>query len=319
MKSRKKSKIVFLVWIIIFTLQPTFAFCSIGSFLSKPVREAFEYIFKKSTTQGLKELAEIGGEKAVQEVLEQAVKEGGEQMAERVAFYTVKYGANALKAISRSPGRIIKALDEIPESMVRPALGAIEREGDSLVKLVNAYGKESLELAAKHPGVGSKIVEKLGDDGIRIAKNLTNDQAIVLARASDTIAKLPKRDQVKVYEILLKSAGEALDYLEKHPKILATSAGLSAFYMAHDNLFGESNNRTIYPNGRVEETASGMIDRIFGIEIIKSNLNMILIITGIGIFCWIFIRLFWLWKIQKLKYENEEYKLNNNKNKNIME
>ena len=93
-----------------------------ATLVRKPVTEILEYFTKKSGTQGLKELEQIGGERAVREVVEKAIAEGGEAAGEQVARAVSKHGVSALEAIKAEPTAMLKALGKMPDDIAAKAV-----------------------------------------------------------------------------------------------------------------------------------------------------------------------------------------------------
>jgi len=77
------------------------------------------------------------------------------------------------------------------------------------------------------PGVGASIVETLGDDGARVAAQLSETQGISLARWSKDVAALPARERSTVMAALEKKPGLILDYLDRHPGVLVAGAAVT--------------------------------------------------------------------------------------------
>ena len=173
--------------------------------ITKGVREIAEAIAKKGGKEATQELAEFGGKKAIQEVLEKAAKEGGDELVEKVIRYGRKYGLSAVKTIDNAPALYIKALDGIPETLVERALWAAQREPAAMTRLLSKHGSDALQIAARHRGVGTDIVVKLGDDGVRMANIMSEKQAVILARHADEIAGLPPVQKNQVVDAILSA------------------------------------------------------------------------------------------------------------------
>jgi hypothetical protein len=277
--------------------------CQIGSATEAAAGELVEVMLRQGGREAATELAEMGGEAAVRELLNRAAREGGEELVERVAQYGAKYGPSALKAVERSPSRMIQALDRVSPDLIEPAIRAAAREPGMTARLVGAYGKDALELAAKHPGVGARLAEKLGANGIRIGKNLTTDQATTLARYADDIAVLPLDKRSQLLDAMMKAPTRVLDFLEQHPKILLTSGGVAAIIATTDNLFGGaglSPKHETPPPGLVERVVFGMGHRLAG------PVGIIAAILVAGILCRVAIGVRSAWQLKALQLQLEE-------------
>lgn len=234
---------------------------------------------QRGGTTAAREVAEMGGSAAVRETLERAAREGGEQLATRVSRYGVVHGPVALRAIGRSPAKMVAALDEIPGELLRPALHAAAREPDTIARLVASHGAGALETAARHPGVGSKIVTSLGDDGLKLGRSLTTDQAVVVARHADEIAKLPAPQRAGVMQALSKSPARVVGYLERHPKILLTTAGVVTVVALKDEIIGTTQLALDAAGNPIAVTKPGFIERLVG-EPVRRATNLLGVILA---------------------------------------
>src|SRR5256885_699492 len=84
------------------------------------VGEGVEMIFKRAGTGAAEELAKSGGRIAVRETLERAAAEGGENLVRKTTAYGIEQGPIALRAIGRSPAKMVGALDNLAADL-RPA------------------------------------------------------------------------------------------------------------------------------------------------------------------------------------------------------
>lgn len=197
--------------------------------LRKAAQEIFEMVGKKLGSEGAQELAEKIGREGVAEILERAAKEGGEVAIERVVRVGGSHGAKALRVLKRSPAQLSRALDDLPANQVKQALIALEREPELLTSLASRYGGKALSLELRHPGVGGKLLAKIGDDAISVGQRLTTDQIGRVTHYADDIAKLPVTQRKAFFDALAKTPGKVLDALETHPTVLKamTAVGIA--------------------------------------------------------------------------------------------
>lgn len=188
--------------------------------LRKAAQEIFEMVGKKLGREGAQELAEKVGREGVEEILERAAKEGGEEAVERVVRVGGSHGAKALRILERAPAQLSRALDDLPANQVKQALSALEREPELLTGLASKYGARGLSLELRHPGVGGKLLAKLGDDALSVGQRLTTDQIGRVTHYADDIAKLPATQRKAFLDALAKTPGKVLDALETHPTVL---------------------------------------------------------------------------------------------------
>ncbi|HEV2296301.1 MAG TPA: hypothetical protein VGR35_20835 [Tepidisphaeraceae bacterium] len=268
------------------------------------VVEGGEALVKQMTKRGgataAREVAEIGGSAAARETLERAAREGGEQLATRVSRYGALHGPVALRAMRASPARMVAALDELPENLVRPALRAAAREPDTIARLVASHGAGALESAARHPGVGSKLITSFGDDGVKLSRKLTTDQAVVVARHADEIAKLPAPQRAGVMQALAKSPARVVGYLERHPKVLLTAAGVVTLVALKDEIVGTTQLALDAAGNPIAVAKPGFIERLVG-EPVRNATNLLGIVAAAILAGWGAIQLRGAWRLRAIR------------------
>ncbi|MEK0450612.1 MAG: hypothetical protein RL088_2880 [Verrucomicrobiota bacterium] len=200
--------------------------------------ELAEALARKFAGQSAKEFAEAGGETALRNVIAKAASEGGEAAASQAAGLCERFGPSVIRAIEGSPARIAQSLGKLPDDLIEAGVRAAAREPQVVGKLVTQFGDDALLVAAKHPGVGTGIVEKLGADGVSLSKNMATPEAVRLARLADDISAVAPNQRAAVISKIQRTGSRALDYLERHPKLLLTGAGVSVFLAAKDDILG---------------------------------------------------------------------------------
>ena len=264
------------------------------------VQEATEQLFKQTGREGLEELSQMGGKAAVREILQQSSREGGDQLVRKVTQYGIEDGPVALRAIGRSPAKMVDALDGLPGELRVPGLRAVDRNPQVMTELVEKYGSGAMEVAGKHPGVGEKLVQSLGEDGINLGRKLTTDQSIVAARYAGDIAALPPAERSGVLSALAKSPAKVLDYLETHPRTLRTAAGVAIVIAIKDDILGDKGKSLLRPDGALITTPPhpGLIERLFP-SASKAASTPIALIAGaitLGILGWFAVHLWAKWR-----------------------
>lgn len=176
-----------------------------------------KYFGKEGGEQATEYLSRNGGKEIMERVATAAAKQGGDDAVEQVAKLTRKYGPDALAAFDNAPAvmPILKALDELPASQIKPALTrlAAGTPGRELAEAVGKSGASALKTELQHPGVGLFFVRSLGDEGVELASKLTTDQAIVVARHSDQIAKLPASQRGGVMRLLRQDTERMVGFM----------------------------------------------------------------------------------------------------------
>jgi len=266
---------------------------------AKMAARLFEALMRKGGQQGAKELVELGGETLAREALEKAAQEGGEKLAQRLADLALEHGAALLKVAKQSPSKFVSAFDELSPAMQTAAAEAITREPDLMARLFSSVGKEALAAAARHPGVGTQVVEVLGREGAEALGKVTTDQAIQLGRLAPRIAGAAEPQRRTLLEMNEKAPERIMDLLEKHPKVLLTAAGVASFIAAKEQILGGAEIITD-PNGVVRVVEKpGFIQRMWRqtTETFKTPLSGLVGIAGLialawgGIKLWAAIRL----------------------------
>lgn len=186
--------------------------CAQAALVRKPVVEILEYFAKKGGGQGLKELEEAGGEKAVREIVERATKQGGDDLARQVVTLTRKQGSRALEAVSADPAAMVKALKSVPEDQLVSVVAESARHPDLMAKLVRTHGDEVLLASTRHPGVGMQVIEEFGAGGLKAANTLGTDKMLILGRTRG-FGQLPEASQKTLSGLLNRSPLEVVNAL----------------------------------------------------------------------------------------------------------
>ena len=227
---------------LLFLLSLTTPLLAQGGAIVRAAEELGEVLLRRGGTEAAQELAKLGGQKAVQELMEQAMKEGGETLMKQTAALAEKHGVLALNALHGAPGTVVKALDGIPAELAENGLRAIASQRAVMQSMVKEFGSTALETAAKHPGLAGPISSSMGREGLDIARQVTTQEARILARHADDIAKLPIAERTAVMDLIKRSPGKVLTWLEKHPKLLVAGAVTGGVVLARKELFGEGDS-----------------------------------------------------------------------------
>jgi hypothetical protein len=267
------------------------------------VEEAAEQIFRQAGREGLEELTEMGGRVVIRDLLERSASEGGEALVKKVVQYGIEDGPIALRAISGAPKAMVEALDGLAPELRSSALRAIDRDPKVMIDLVKRFGTGAAEVAARQPGTGEILIQKLGVDGIRLGRHLSTDDAVIVTRHADEIAGLRPTDRVAVLESILRSPERALTYLETHPKVLATAAGVSLFLATKDELLGDKGSSVVLNNGKMVTIPShpGLLERLtsIGAGVTREPVALIGYVVAAGIGGWFAIHLLGKWQRQR--------------------
>ena len=224
---RKASHLVLLILVLGAFLHASKSYAQ-ALVVRKAAQEVFEMVGKTLGREGAEELAEKVGREGVEKILVRAAEEGGEEAAERVARVVGTYGTRAVRVLDRSPAQLSRALDDLPANQVKQALYALERAPALLPDLAIKYGGKALTMELQHPGVGGKLLAKLGDDALVLNTQITTDQVGRVVHYADDIAAIPAMQRKALIEALTKTPERVLKALETHPKVLTalTSLGI---------------------------------------------------------------------------------------------
>lgn len=216
-----KYQLYFITGIFVIILMSTTSAHAQGGVVRKGVTELIEYFTISGAKQSAKELAEIGGEKAVQELLEKVANEGGDELVGQVVSLSKRGGPRTLQALEHDPALMTKALQSLPENQLSDSVIETARNPGLMAKLVRSHGYEAIVAAARHPGIGTKVIDDFGKAGLKAVNELGTDQIVVLAKtkgfhdmpavAQQKFVGLLDRDPRAVSNLIkLSSAGAAI-------------------------------------------------------------------------------------------------------------
>jgi hypothetical protein len=241
-----------------------------------------------------KELTEFGGETAVREVFEQVAKESGEEGVKSLVQLSKSYGLDAIRAAKVAP-RLTTLAERVSPELAPGALRALLRPEERAVieRIGGELAPGALEAAAKHPGVGVEIVDKLGIAGVRASQRYNTDAIIQLAKSAESksIAALPAAEKTG----LLRRVAQ---FIEQHPKTVLGAAGLGLFVRYKDDLLGDKGEIVIGPDGTpMYVPKTGIIERSSN-RILEWLVPTVAAIVGL----WGANRLFWTWRWSRVSY-----------------
>jgi len=265
---------------ILFLLCSTLRIFAQGGAVIRAAEELGEVLLRRGGTEAAGELAKFGGKKAVEEVMEQAMKEGGEALMKQTAQLAQKHGVIALSALRGAPAAVVKAVDGIPAELAENGLRAIAHQPPVMQSMVKEFGSAALETAAKHPGIAPGIARSMGSEGLEIARRVSTEEARLLARYGDDIAKLPVAERSAVMDLIKRSPGKVLTWMEKHPKLLVAGSVTTAVVLAKKELFGEGDTQGFFERmgGSLYETFKAPVNiavaALCGIVVLWAALKM---------------------------------------------
>lgn len=235
-----KYPIRYLIALLFLTLLTPSVSHAQGGLARKAVTELVEIFTKSSAKNTAKEFAEIGGEKAVRDVIEKAAAQGGDDLVGQVASLGRSNGPRAIKALEVDPALMTKALKGLPEKQMADAVNEAARNPSLMTKLVHAHGDEVLTVSARHPGIGTQVIDEFGEAGLKATKQLDTGDVIILARMKG-FRELPESAQRKFLNLLGRKPNEVVANIIK---LAAGGTGiiLTADFVnkLEDEIFGTS-------------------------------------------------------------------------------
>ena len=148
---------------------------------------------------------------------------------------------------------LVRAFDELPQHMLKPAMWAIERDPERMTQLIVQYGKRVLEAEVQHPGLGGTFIQQFGEDGFAIAHKVSTDQLMVLARHGTDIAQLPGQVRTNVLEAIKRAPGAVVTLLNNNPGFTIPMATAGTIIAVADQALEKSVEREVRPDGTVIE------------------------------------------------------------------
>jgi hypothetical protein len=270
-----------------------------GTLVRKAAQEVFEFFVAQAGKRGgaaiEKELVELGGETVVREVFEQVAKESGEEGVKSLVRLSKSYGIDAILAAKVAPRLTATGMQRVAPELARGALRALTRPAERAVleRIDSALVPGALEAAARHPGVGAQVVEKLGVAGVLASERCDTDVLIELSRSGfpEKIAALPLRERKSLLTTIAT-------FLEEHPKTVLTGTALAVFLNYKDEFLGGKGEFVAGLDGiPVWVPKAGMIERV-----VKQTLSYVLPVFALIVGLWGLNRIYWAWRWSKLSH-----------------
>jgi hypothetical protein len=143
---------------------------------------------------------------------------------------------------------------------------------------------------------------------VKLGRNLTTDQAVVVARHADEIAKLPAAQRTGVMQALAKSPARIASYLERHPKILLTTAGVMTVVALKDEIVGTTQLALDAAGNPIAVVKPGFIERLVG-EPVRNATNLLGVVAASILAGWGAIQLWGAWRVRAMRVRVAQSKL----------
>lgn len=276
------------------------------------------YFSRNGGRQLTEELVELGGDVAVGNLARKVLTESGEQGLEQLATLAGKFGPDAVRALQQadSVAPVLKAISDLPEAMVGPALRrlASATAPKELTEAVSRYGASALRAEVVHPGLGARLVGSLGNDGILLAERLSSEQLLQVARHADDIAKLPAAQRESVLQMIRSDTRAMVSFLgrfvEKNPgTTLFTAAGTGIILAESERILGgdeivfdkDGNPHLVSKPGTIGRSIDQAADHLLG-----PILNWLLPIVAAGFSIFLAIRLWFIYQESLMKHRRRD-------------
>ena len=221
---------------------------------------------------------------------------------QQIAAAAGKYGPETVRALQQVDriGPVLRCLNEIPEASAKEALQRLASStGPALGENIAVYGTRALRTELAHPGVGTGLVRSLGNDAMELADRLTREQAILLAKHADDIAKLPTAEKVGVLKLLHNDAHAMVAFmgrfLERNPGKTLFAAGTTAVVLAEaDRILG--GDEVIFdvngiPHVVSKPGLSGRVVEAASKSVVNPLMSYLIPIVALGAIIWLGIKL----------------------------
>jgi len=183
--------------------------------------------------------------RAVRETAEWIMKKFGkgaagktvDEIAEATAKAVARHGDDALPLLRAAGHAGFRALDDAAEKAPQ-VIRLFARKGDEAVWLISEpkklalflkHGDEAADALLKHGGLADDLIARYGDDAVGALTKLSRPtaQRMSMAAREGLFDATPRSGEL--LPIIRRYGDEAMDFIWKHKRVLATSAGLYAF------------------------------------------------------------------------------------------
>lgn len=237
------------------------------------VRTAFKEMFKLAEKnlgrEAAREITEKLGQEGAERILGKAMQEGGEEAVERVVKIGASHGARALRVLEKSPAKLAAMLDELPAKQLKPALNALERY-PALSDLALKFGREAVQAELAHPGVGAKMVQTFGVEGLELSSKIPTSGVIQVVKHQSELLELSPAIRSEFFTQLKDSPPRVIAILEKSPNLLKALTILGIGVPVGVNIT-EGTIETTNPDGTKTTTAGPLAK---GVDNITSSSEM---------------------------------------------
>jgi hypothetical protein len=259
-------------------MKQLFSFRTLGIFamtiaLAFPVRiaraqeaEVVDTVGKEIVEALGKDAAEFGGDQAAQqtarrlvsEATEAAGKSGGEVAKAQVQRIIARGDEAIIFDLKIMRGDVLPLLEDVSNDALPSAVRTIVRPGvaESLESLSSTtLQKEALAMEMRLPGAGLKLIQHYGEEGAKVASQLSEDQAnsLVAALRPNAVNSLPSSERSKLLNALVSRPDARLfNFGEMTGPLVVVASGVVVWHTI---------DVTLSPDQRVIEQPDGTVIR----------------------------------------------------------
>ena len=238
-----------------------------GAGVGRAGAEAVELVSKQFRRTLGREVVEFGGERATRELAERLVREGGEGTAARLGRIATAGEPSTIRALRTVPGRALRHLDDVPDGELVRAVGTLARPG--VAEGFTSLGSDALRSAAlraemRLPGAGAGLVREFGDDGLRAAGRLSDNQANQLLKVDRVAAvrRLSPEGRRALLDAVASNPAAQVQVIRTAGRVtaggIAVVAGGAVLWHASDVALAPSERVVTHPDGTIERTTTSV-------------------------------------------------------------
>jgi len=212
-------------------------------------------ILGKEIAEGLgKDAAEFGGDEATEAIGES----GGQVVKVQVERIIASQDEVIIFDLKNMPGAVLPLLQDVSDEALPSAVEAIGRRGvaEGLESLGSTtLREEALEAEMRFPGAGLKLIQDYGEEGAKVAGELTEDQAnsLVAALRLEAVNRLPSAEQSKLLNAIASRPDARLfNFKDLTGPLVVVASGIVVYHAA---------DLTLSPDERVIEQPDGTVVR----------------------------------------------------------
>jgi hypothetical protein len=222
-----------------------------------------------------KDVEEFGGDEAAEQTARRLMKEATDAVGEsggRVANVQVKRiiarGDEAIIFdLKNVRGNSLPLLEDVSDEALPSAVETISRAG--VAEGLESLGSMTLKKAAltaemRLPGAGLKLIQHYGEEGAKVAGELTEDQAnsLVAELRPDAVKRLPSAERAKLLNALSsRPDARVFNYKVSTGPLVVVAGGIVVWH-AIDVTLSPDERVTEQPDGTVVRERTGVGSRL---------------------------------------------------------